>query len=184
LSLSELSTAEQVEALHAGQIQLGIARSPVSDTTLVTEVLAEEPLMVALPSTHPLAVEESITLGKLEYERFILFPHRPRPGWIDVVRRACESAGFSPTVTQEVQELSSAVTLVAAGIGITIVPASAQALSLSGLVYKRLVPPVPTTHLIALRREDESSALVEHFLTIAREIVKSGLHINSTVITQ
>lgn len=178
LNLSELSTAEQVDALNSGQIQVGIARPPVSDSTLLTETLVEEPLMVALPSTHPMALTDAVALGDLSSERFVLFPHRPRPGWIDVVRRACETAGFAPTVAQEVQELSAAVTLVSAGIGIAIVPGSAQALSLPGVVYKHFVAPAPTTHLLALRRAEEPNVLVDHFLAIAREVVRTELRWN------
>jgi DNA-binding transcriptional LysR family regulator len=175
LSLSELSTAEQVEALHADQIQVGIARPPVSDSTLIAESLAEEPLVVALPSNHPLVQEETIELYGLRSERFILFPRRPRPGWIDIVRGACETAGFVPTVAQEVQELSSAVTLVAANIGIAIVPASAQALSLPGVAYKHFQPPVPVTELLLLRRYDPPSVIVEHFLLVAHKVVQTEL---------
>jgi LysR family transcriptional regulator, benzoate and cis,cis-muconate-responsive activator of ben and cat genes len=178
LNLSELSTAEQVDALNSGQIEVGIARPPVGDSTLLTEPLVEEPLMVALPSSHAMAQKEAIALRELRSERFVLFPRRPRPGWIDVVRRACEAADFFPTVAQEVQELSSAVTLVAAGIGVALVPASAQALSLSGVVYKHFEPPVPTTHLLALRRAEEPSVLVVHFLAVAREVVRAELHLN------
>lgn len=176
LSLTELATAEQVVALRAGEIQLGIARPPIDDPTLQVEILAQEPLMLVLPSAHPLATQDAIALPSLASQEFVLFPRRPRPGWIDVVRRACEAAGFSPIVAQEVQELSSAVTLVAAGIGVAIVPASAQALSLPGVVYKGFTAPSPTTHLLAIRRADETERVTEHFLAIARDVVRSELN--------
>ncbi|HYG67057.1 MAG TPA: LysR substrate-binding domain-containing protein [Anaeromyxobacteraceae bacterium] len=175
LTLTELSTAEQVVALRAGQIQVGLARLPVgSDAGLAIEPLVEEPLVVALPTGHPLASAPAVALAALAREPFVLFPRQPRPGWIDVVQNACAAAGFRPAVAQEALELSTAVTLVAAGIGVTLVPASAQALRLAGVVYRPLEAPAPTTHLLALHRPDEPRPVVARFLEVAREVVEAG----------
>jgi LysR family transcriptional regulator, benzoate and cis,cis-muconate-responsive activator of ben and cat genes len=174
LTLSELSTAEQVEALRAGQIQVGLARAPVGDDALAIEPLAEEPLIVALPTRHPLASSRTVALRALAREPFVLFPRQPRPGWIDVVQGACAAAGFRPAVAQEALELSTAVTLVAAGIGVTLVPASAQALRLAGVAYRPLRAPAPTTRLLALHRADEPRPVVARFLAVAREVIATG----------
>ncbi|HTN51120.1 MAG TPA: LysR substrate-binding domain-containing protein [Anaeromyxobacter sp.] len=170
LSLEELSTAEQVEALRAGRIQVGLARPPVGDDSLEAEPLADEPLVAALPARHPLARRGALPLRALADEPFVLFPRHPRPGWIDVVREACRSAGFRPAVAQEVLELSTAVTLVAAGIGVTLVPASAQGLRLDGVAYRALRAPAPRTRLVALRRPEERRATVDRFLEVVREL--------------
>lgn len=173
LSLDELSTAEQIEALHAGRIHVGIGRPPIGDSTLDVQLLVDEPLAVAMPAHHPLANRDVLDLAELSSEPFVLFPRRPRPGWLDIVREACEQAGFVPNVAQEVQELSSAVTLAAAGIGLTVVPASAEALSLPDLAYKHLSDKTPKTRLVTLRRTSDVSPLIENFLHIAREVVGS-----------
>lgn len=172
LTLAEMSTAEQVEALRTGQIQVGLARPPVGDDTLEAEPLLEEPLVAALPAGHRLAARREVPLPALAEEPFVLFPRQPRPGWIDVVQQACRAAGFRPAVAQEVLELSTAVTLVAAGIGVSLVPSSAQALGLSGVAYRRLRAPAPRTRLLALRRRDEPSPAVRRFLEVAREVVR------------
>jgi len=171
LSLTEMSSAEQVEALRAGHIQVGLARPPVGDDALAVEPLAEEPLVAALPARHPLATAREVPLRALARDAFVLFPRQPRPGWIDVVQSACAAAGFRPAVAQEALELSTAVTLVAAGIGVTLVPASAQALRLAGVVYRPLRPPAPATSLLALTRADEPRPVVERFLEVARAVV-------------
>ncbi len=173
LVLSELSTAEQVAALRAGQLHVGLARAPVGDEGLVAEPLAEEPLLAALPRGHPLAARPAIRLRELAGEPFVLFPRQPRPGWIDVVQGACLGAGFRPSVVQEALELSTAVTLVAAGIGVTLVPAPAGALRLEGVAYRPLLPPVPTTQLLALRRADAALPTAMRFLEVAREVLAS-----------
>jgi DNA-binding transcriptional LysR family regulator len=178
LALEEMSTAEQVDALRAGRIQLGLARPPVGDDTLAAEPLADEPLVAALPARHPLAARRSLPLRALAHEAFVLFPRHPRPGWIDVVQGVCRAAGFRPAVAQEVLELSTAVTLVAAGVGVTLVPASAQALRLDGVAYRPLREPSPSTRLVALRRPDERKAVVDRFLDVAREIVRGKGRLN------
>ncbi len=172
LTLSEMSTAEQVEALRAGQIQVGLARPPIGDDSLAQEVLREEPLALALPARHRLAARRAIPLRALADEPFVLFPRQPRPGWVDVVQAACRAAGFRPLVAQEVLELSAAVTLVAAGVGVTLVPESAQALRLAGVAYRPLRPPAPTTQLVALHRAEDPRPTVARFLEVAREVAR------------
>lgn len=172
LLLTELSTNEQVTALHAGQIHVGLARAPVADETLLAEPLAEEPFLVALPRGHPLAAQAALVLRDLAGEPFVLFPRQPRPGWFDAVQNACLAAGFRPSVVQEALELSTAVTLVAAGIGVTLVPAQAGALHLDDVVYRPLLPPAPTTKLVALRRQDAPPPALR-FLEVARQTVGS-----------
>lgn len=171
LVLSELSTAEQVEALQAGNLHVGMARPPMLADGLVTEPLGEEPLVAALPARHPLATMATLPLRALGPEPFVLFPRHPRPGWIDVVLEACRSAGFRPAVVQEALELSTAVALVGAGVGVSLVPASAQALRLRGVVYRPLRPPVPTTRLVAVRRAEGAPPAALRFLEVAREVV-------------
>jgi DNA-binding transcriptional LysR family regulator len=171
LVLSELSTADQVEALRAGTLHVGMARPPLPAEGLVAEPLGEEPLVAALPTRHPLAARATVPLRALGPEPFVLFPRQPRPGWIDVVLDACRSAGFRPAVVQETLELSTAVALVGAGVGVSLVPASASALRLRGVVYRPLQPPVPTTRLLAVRRAEGAPPAALRFLEVAREVV-------------
>jgi DNA-binding transcriptional LysR family regulator len=170
LALSEMSTAEQVEALRSGQIQVGLARTPIGDDSFAAEPLREEPLVLVLPARHRLARRRTLALRAAADEPFVLFPRHPRPGWVDVVQAACRAAGFRPAVVQEVLELSAAVTLVAAGIGVALVPESAQALRVAGVAYRPLRSPAPTTRLVALHRADDPRPVVERFLAVAREV--------------
>jgi DNA-binding transcriptional LysR family regulator len=108
----------------------------------------------------------------LANEQLVLFPRQPRPGWIDVVLEACRKAGFRPAIAQEVQDLSTAVTLVAAGLGIALVPRAARAIRLDGVVYRSLRAPQPTTRLLAVYRRDRRPPVVDSFLDVAREVVR------------
>jgi DNA-binding transcriptional LysR family regulator len=179
LVLSELSTAEQVEALRAGTIQVGMARPPLAGEGLAAEALGDEPLVCALPARHPLAARAALPLRALAAEPFVLFPRQPRPGWIDVVLDACRRAGFRPAIVQEALELSTAVALVGAGVGVTLVPATAQALRIDDVVYRPLLPPVPTTRLLAVHRAEGASPAALRFLEVARECVTASARARS-----
>jgi DNA-binding transcriptional LysR family regulator len=171
LSLSELSTEEQLAALRSGAIQVGLGRPPAEDPAVEAEPLLDEPLEAALPAAHRLARGRVVALRSLADEPFVLFPRRPRPGWADRILAHCRDAGFRPAVAQEALELSTALALVAAGIGVTLVPRSVRTLRPRGVVYRPLAPPAPTTRLVALYRREDPPPVVARFLAVAREVL-------------
>lgn len=171
VSLAVMSTGVQVAALRAGQIQLGIARPPFGDETLVSDTLQEEPVVVALPAGHSLAARRAVPLGALAGEPFVLFPRDRRPSWYDFVQGLCRDAGFPPQVAQEAPELATAIALVAAGTGVTLVPASVQDVRREGVEYRALAAPAPRTKLLALRRPGDPLPVVDRFLAVAREVL-------------
>ena len=174
LTLAVLSTGAQVAALRAGQLQLGIARPPFGDETLVAEPLQEEPVIVALPGGHPLSARRTVPLGALAREPFVLFPRDRRPGWYDFMTGLCREAGFEPVVGQDAPELATAMALVAAGCGVTLVPASVKDLRRSGVDYRAISDPAPRTRLVALRRPGEPLPVVARFVAAFREVVARG----------
>lgn len=171
LSLAVLSTGAQVAALRAGTIQLGLARPPFGDETLVSVLLHTEPVWIALPEGHGLAARRSLPLAALAREPLVLFPRDRRPGWYDLVEGLCRDAGFQPLVAQEAPDLAAAMALVAAGVGVTLIPASVQDLRRTGVVYRPIPPPAPRTELVALRRPDDDLPVVDRFIAIAREVL-------------
>jgi DNA-binding transcriptional LysR family regulator len=171
LSLSELSTEEQLQALRTGAIQLGLGRPPADDPSLAIEPLLDEPLELALHAGHPLARARTVPLRAIAEEPFILFPRLPRPGWADVVLGHCREAGFKPQVVYEAMELSTALAMVAAGVGVTLVPASVRTLHARGLVYRPLSAPAPTTRLIALYGREGAPPAVARFVDVARAVL-------------
>jgi DNA-binding transcriptional LysR family regulator len=169
-----LVTGSQVEAIRAGRLQLGFARPPFGDETLVAETVYEEPVTVVLPTGHPLGGRRSLRLAALAAEPFVLFPRDLRPGWYDFVLGACREAGFQPVVAEEAPELATAMALVAAGLGVTLVPASVKDLRRSGVEYRELAAPAPRTRLVALRRAGERAPVVARFLHVVREVLGPG----------
>lgn len=173
LSVAVMVTGSQVEAIRAGGLQLGFARPPFGDETLVAETVYEEPVTLVLPTGHPLAGRRALRLAALAAEPFVLFPRDLRPGWYDFVLGVCRGAGFQPVIAEEAPELATAMALVAAGIGVTLVPASVKDLRRSGVEYRDLAAPAPRTRLVALRRAGEPAPVVARFLEVVREVLRA-----------
>jgi DNA-binding transcriptional LysR family regulator len=171
LSVGVMSSGVQVEAIRAGQLQLGFARPPFGDETLVAETVHDEPVVVALPAGHALAARRTLPLVALAGQPFVLFPRDRRPNWYDFVLGTCRDAGFQPDVAQEAPEVATAMALVAAGIGVSLVPASVKDLRRSGVEYREIAPPAPRTRLVALRRAGEPQPVVLRFLEVVREVL-------------
>src|SRR5579862_2892575 len=109
LTLRELVSAKQAQALHNRRIQVGLTRPAVQGEGLISELLIREPLIVALPEVHPLARFEqpplAVPLAALTDEPFVLFPRHPKPSYADFLLAVCDEAGFRPHVVQEAIEI-------------------------------------------------------------------------------
>ncbi|MFN6570861.1 LysR family transcriptional regulator [Dendronalium sp. ChiSLP03b] len=176
LELHELTTDQQLDCLRQGRIDVGFLRPPVEDNTFSWEKIFQESLIIALPETHPLANQSDVCLQSLANEPFILFPRILAPGLYDLIISLCQQTGFSPTVTQEAIQMQTIVSLVAADMGVAIVPASLQNLQRTGVVYKNiqeasLVKDVSAAIAMIWRR-NEKSPTVQGFLEIVRQVAK------------
>ncbi len=172
LSLQELNAVEQASALEAKIIHVGFARPYVSRPEFVVSAVQREPFLAAFPEAHPKAQDQPIPLSALADEPFISFPELPKPSYAEAVRLACESAGFTPRVVQEVREMQTALSLVAAGFGVALLPASVRYLHRDGVVYRALSEPAPRTELAVVSRADDPSPALQNFLVIVAAQVK------------
>jgi DNA-binding transcriptional LysR family regulator len=126
LQLHELTTAQQIQALYDKQVDVGIVRSAISEPGLSVECFLPESLVLALPETHPLSAQTQVSLSTLADELFILFPAKMGPVFYEQIINICQQAGFRPKVSQEAVQMETIIGLVAAGMGIAIVPTSLQ----------------------------------------------------------
>ncbi len=170
LVLREMSTGSQVNALRSAEIDVGFLRLPADIRDLVAATVREETMLLMLPDSHPLADVAEVPLAALAGEPLIVFPASPRPSWADTVIAACRQAGFDPSVAQEAMESATVVSLVAAGVGIALVPEGLRALARPGVVCRLVAPPAPTTRLAVVRRDGPVLPAVEAFLGIVREL--------------
>ncbi len=170
LELRELTTFQQVQSLREGRIDVGFIRPPIEESGFNTETIFREPLVVALPETHPLANKLNLSLASLCSEPFILFSRINAPGLYDTLISLCQQAGFSPMVVQEAIQMQTIVSLVAAEIGVAIVPASLQHLQRTGVVYKILQEPTPEVPLNLIWRQNDISPTVQRFIEVVRNL--------------
>ena len=171
LALEESGTTELVAALRSHQIDAAFVRSPFGDSPdLTVRPLLEEPMVAALPSGHVLSTaSEALPLAALAGETFILYRRPVGPGLHDAIIAACDRAGFSPRIGQEAPRMLSTLSLVAAGLGVTVVPASMSRLEAEGVAYRALDPLAQLTAPLNLAyRRDEISAAVRRFVGLVQ----------------
>ena len=176
LALEESGTTELVDALRTQSLDVAFVRSPVGESDdLFIRPLLEEAMVAALPSGHPLSTgRDALPLAALASETFILYRRPVGPGLHDAIIAACDRAGFSPTIGQEAPRMLSTLSLVAAGLGVTVVPASMSRLEAEGVAYRPLDASAPLTAPLNLAyRRDEISAAVRRFVGLVQRSAAS-----------
>ena len=154
----DLLTPVQEAALEEDRIDLAVLRPPLRRTGLSSRLITRERLLLAVPLSHRLAGEEPVGLAELRDEDFVVYGV-PDSVVDTVVTQACLAVGFLPRRTHQAAETSVVLTLVAAGLGVALLPESARALSVEGV---RLVPVTDDVHIdlaLAWRSADPSPAL-------------------------
>ncbi|OKK21475.1 LysR family transcriptional regulator [Streptomyces sp. CB02488] len=152
-----------------GSLDLGFVRLPVTQPGVAHRVIDEEELVCALPSDHPLAARDSVSIEALAGEPFVSFPANTGSTVRDAMVGACEAAGFNPRVVQEAPDSYTIMALVAAGVGVTLTVTSVQHIQQNGLVYRPLAgPPIRRQAALAWRADNPSAAL-RAVLAVARD---------------
>ena len=175
LTLDESGTIELVDSLRRESVDVAFVRTRVSDTEgLVVIPLLEEAMLVAVPRGHALAEGRgAVTLQALAGETFVVYRRPSGPGLYDAIIAACHAAGFSPIVGQEAPRIVSTLNLVAAGLGVCLVPASLQRMHMDDVVYRRLRDAAqPRAPLLLATRRDDSAAVVRRFVELTRRMAR------------
>lgn len=172
--LHEMSPQEQQASLHARRTDISFLRRPAEDPELIDELAWPETVTVALPERHRLATRGCIPLPLLREESFV-FLRLQDSRFAQYLRECCIAAGFLPRISQQVVEAYSLTSLVAAGLGVALVPERVQTLSRPGVVYRPLEEPAPRADVRMICRPDRSAA-AERFVTLAREFLQQPRH--------
>ncbi|AJQ25419.1 LysR family transcriptional regulator [Pelosinus fermentans] len=173
ISVLQLSTTDQIQSLLNGEINIGILCAPIKNSQLNFEVIHQEPFIIAMPRNHPLASKSGpIEVQEFSKELFIMIPRNSGQIYYDTIINICHNAGFSPNITQEVHELHTSISLVAAGMGVALVPDSIQNLRVRGITYRQLKNSVSTLKTALAWRNDETSPLVHTFIALAKKSIQ------------
>jgi len=169
LELRTMSSQAQIAALADERIDIGILRPPVSEPSLRSELLLREPFVVAVPRDHRLAGSRSVRLSALADEPFVLFPRDLAPYFHDTMLTLCNEAGFVPQVHHDADHPRTILSLVAAGLGISLVPASMRTVASPGVVFRSLYRSSPVLHTTAAWRRESTSPIVKAFVATTLE---------------
>ncbi|MEO6675909.1 MAG: LysR substrate-binding domain-containing protein [Pseudomonas sp.] len=175
LSIKEGSAREVTEDTTEKRIDIGILRAPVSaPESLTFHRLLNEEMLLALPVGHALlkGAEPNINMIDLKDERFILVRRPGAPGMYANLIKACQNAGFEPNIAFEVERMLTNVSLVAAGEGISVVPASMRDVHRESVVYCRIRDAQPRllAPITLVQRAFNPSAPLQNFIGLAREL--------------
>ena len=158
LTMHEMTTMDQIQALKDGRIDVGFGRIRYEDPNVRRILLRDERLMVALPSGHPLlGAKPAASLRDLVGDTLIIYPRAPRPSYADQVLALFHDRALEPASIYEARELQIALGLVAAGEGVSVVPRSVAGLQREDVSYMELDDPQLVSPIIfSTRLLDES----------------------------
>jgi DNA-binding transcriptional LysR family regulator len=166
--LNDVHSEEGIEAVRTGQLDLCLLHPPRTlDPALNIETAWLEPLVALLPPKHPLADKQRISLQRLRSEPWVIIPRETASRHYDEVIAACAAAGFEPSIAQRPTRLTTQISMVASGIGVTLLPITLARLAFGGVVYRQLRPPRSIPVAFAWRR-DQTAPVLAHFMAVVR----------------
>ncbi len=163
----EMNTRAQIAPLHDEDLDLGIMRNTTLPDSLAWELILREPLLAMLPSTHPLARSNTVSLAALVKEPFVFFDPRVGTGLYDDILGLLHRYGYTPFITQEVGEAMTIIGLVGAGLGVSILPASFGRVGLKDVVWLPILEPDAVSELwLVWPRYREMPAVAKRFAAL------------------
>ena len=171
LTLHEMPTLHQLDAIEARKLDLGFVRPPEVPLPeqLALTTLRRDPLLLVLAADAPLARKRKVKVADLAHLPWVMYPKESGVGINHAIFTMCRAAGFMPQVAMEAREAATIIGLVAAGIGVSVLPSPFQAMHMEGVAYRALADEGAATSLQLAQRKDDESPLVEAFVRLARE---------------
>jgi DNA-binding transcriptional LysR family regulator len=173
LTLLEMTSVEQIAALKEGRIDVGFGRIKLDDPVLERQLLRNEKLVAAVPANHAILRRDgALSLADLAVAPLIVYPKAPRPSYADQVVAVFREAGLKPPAVHEVRELQTALGLVAAEVGVCLVPASIERLRRDNVVYRPLDAVQAVSPIIMSSRKGDRSPEIALVLKLIRELYR------------
>ena len=165
LDLHEATTPQQLDMLRSLELDAGVVRLAGHDTTSLACVpYHSEPYVLAVPEDDPLARRESVSLAELDNRPLIMAPRHLNPALFDAWASAFANAGARMNVAQEAVTKHTCVALVAAGHGLSPVPASTAATGRRGVAFLELRDGIPPLTLHVTYRTPAAGRALKSFL--------------------
>jgi DNA-binding transcriptional LysR family regulator len=171
VTLRSMASAEQLEAVRLGRLDVGFVHLPIAVPGLESELVESHQLMVALPARHRLAGRRTIPWRALQGETFIGFPRAAAPGAYDVLMGRLREAGLVPHVVHETDSLLARLRMVGAGVGVSLLPAYALNFDHPGVSLRPLGKPRTAAEIGIVHNPRRVTPALKHFLAVVREVV-------------
>ncbi|NIE99400.1 LysR family transcriptional regulator [Pantoea sp. Acro-805] len=172
ISLREMTTGEQFEALRLRQSDIGLVRAPSALTGVNSEILVNEPFVLAVPRQHELATLSDITITHLDKQPFIMYALSTWQPFYELLTGMFRSNNIQPDYVQYIGSTLTILSLVNAGMGMAFVPESAARILFDDIVYRHITLPAGIESLLYLAwREDNDNPAFKVML----ELIKLSL---------
>jgi DNA-binding transcriptional LysR family regulator len=181
-SLRNILTAEQVQMLESGSLDVGFLRMPVDEHSALDVVTVHrEPFVLVVPSSHKLAKRKRVRLREVAGQDFVMYERTYAPGFHDLMFGILRDAGIVPNVTQTAVEIPTLISLVASGMGITIMPASVVKHYVASVVACGILDRIPMTEIALAVSKQFRTEVVDNFRSFALEKLghsRNGVYAN------
>lgn len=174
LSLIPMNNADLHRALVSRELDVAFARPTLKDPEFLSKHLMEEKLILALPDIVDTGTRTVARLERLMTHNLILYPERPRPSYADMVLKAVEDAGFEAPLRIWCMDLQTALSLVAVGEGVCIVPESVANAPRKGMKFLSIEPEIARTELSLNYRLDDQGVHMKNFVSLAQKVAKKS----------
>jgi DNA-binding transcriptional LysR family regulator len=171
----EMDTADAVEALRRGEVDLALLRLDRGREPIRLRPLGQDVLAVALPEGHPLLDgPDPLPLAALADEPMLVLPRAISPAYSDAMTAACRAAGFAPRAVREVGSAMAQLGFVAAGLGVALVSAGMARLRPPGVAFRALAGPIRAVGVALAWNAERESEGTRLALAIAEELFDDG----------
>src|SRR6266481_3429840 len=182
-SLRAITTADQIQMLETGSLDIGFLRLPIGEHSALDVVTVHrEPFVLVVPASHKLAKRRRVRLTEVSDEDFVMYERTYAPGFHDLIFGMLRDARIVPNVSQTAAELSTLISLVDAHMGITILPESAVKHSVASVIACEIVDRIPMSEIGMAVRKGTRAPVVDNFRSLALEKLaraEKSLHANS-----
>jgi DNA-binding transcriptional LysR family regulator len=173
IKLDERPSDAQLTDLVEGKVDLGFIHPPVPhDPNLKVETIHRDILLLAVPQHDPLSSDTPVRLSDLSGRSFVLFPYVQGPVLHTRITEVCRRAGFFPDIAQEARQMHTILSLVAAGFGVSLVPAGATSMRVADVRFVEVadLPRDLAWELAIARRARDSKKALRDFIAVVREV--------------
>jgi DNA-binding transcriptional LysR family regulator len=174
LKLREMNTLQQIDALMAGELDVGLIRKRALPAPLMSRKLFSDPLALVVHDQHPLVrdlpTDAAVALRLFAHEPFVGFLREVGAGIHDHFIALCRSAGFTPRIVQEAGEASTLISLAASGLGVTVLPASCSHIQVDGARFVALSDRAASSEVHVACRRGAASPLIGHFTRLLQGV--------------